>query len=67
MQLARSERADYPDAGRDIFSLEAAPVQIETPIAPPRAAVLPPPPEPSKPPAIDVRYLGYTQTEDKVP
>jgi hypothetical protein len=62
-QIARSEGVGYSEAGRDIFSLDAAPVQIETPIAPPRPTVLPTPPEQPKIPAIDVKYLGYAQTD----
>src|SRR5581483_10032540 len=53
--------------GRDIFSVEAAPVPIEPALAPPRPVALPDPlPERPKPPAIDLKYLGYTQTSDKV-
>lgn len=64
-QLAHSEQVDYSATGRNIFSLEPAPVYIETPIAPARPVVLPaPPPEQPKIPAIDVRYLGYTQISD---
>ncbi len=62
-QIARSEGVGYSETGRDIFSAEAAPVLIEAPIAPPRPAVLPAPPERPKIPAIDVKYLGYAQTD----
>lgn len=67
VQLAHSEQMDYSATGRNIFSVESAPIHIETPIAPPRPLVSPAlPPEPPKPPSIDVKYLGYTQTNDKV-
>jgi hypothetical protein len=66
LQLARSEQVDYSATGRNIFSIESAPIHIETPIAPPRPLVAPVlSPARPKPPSIDVRYLGYTQTGDR--
>lgn len=67
-QIVRTERVEYSAKGRNIFSVESVPVQIEAPIAParPAIAVPPPAPEPPKPPAIDIRYLGYTQSTDKI-
>ncbi len=68
-QLTRNEQVAYASTGRNIFSVESAPVPIEAPIAPPRpiltTASLPAPPERPKPPAIDVRYLGYTESTDR--
>jgi hypothetical protein len=69
-QLARNEQVAYASTGRNIFSVESAPVPIEAPIAPARpslttASLPPPPPEPPKPPAIDVKYLGYTESTDR--
>lgn len=65
-ELARSEQTEYSATGRNIFSA-AVPVQVEAPIAPPRPseAIASPPAGPPKPPAIDVKYLGYTQSSDK--
>lgn len=66
-QLARTERIAYSSAGRNIFSVESAPVHIEAPLAPPRPVeIVAPAPLPPKPPAIDVKYLGYTQTPDRI-
>lgn len=66
-QLARTEQVEYSSSGRNIFSVESVPVHIETPLAPPRPVieVAAPAPLPPKAPAIDVKYLGYTQTPDK--
>jgi hypothetical protein len=68
-QLSRSETVEYSGTGRDVFSPVAEPVVIESNQASGRAedlAATPPPPvEPPKPPAMDLKYLGYTQTTDK--
>jgi hypothetical protein len=66
--LARSEHVDYASTGRNIFSEASKPVKIEVPIAPPRpinTVVNTLPPEPLGPPAIELRYLGYVQGDDK--
>jgi hypothetical protein len=63
---------EYLGSGRNIFSAESAPapVRIETPVAgarPGQPGVNAPPPMPEKPrpPAIDLKYFGYTQARDK--
>lgn len=66
-EIVRTERVEYSATGRNIFSIEVPPVQIEAPIAPARpVTVAPPAPEHPKPPAINIRYLGYTQGNDKI-
>jgi hypothetical protein len=64
-RLARSEQVEYSGSSRNIFSMEA-PVQIEAPIAPARPIVTAAAPvyTPPKPPAIDLKYLGYAQSRD---
>lgn len=68
-QLAQSEEVDYGGTGRNIFSATSAPVLIPKPIVQPRPSPgLPiatvPPPAP-QPPAIDLKYFGYSENQDK--
>ncbi|MDR3734987.1 MAG: hypothetical protein P4L10_05540 [Acidobacteriaceae bacterium] len=66
--LTRSESVEYATSGRNIFSVESAPVQIEAPVSPARpvlAVLNTSVPERPKPPTIDLKYLGYLLSNDK--
>jgi hypothetical protein len=69
-KLAQSEDVRYEGTGRNIFSAESAPPPIPVPLSNGRnnQANLPPPPPPGppQPPAIDLKYFGYSQDASKL-
>ena len=70
--LAQSESVEYAGTGRNIFSADSAPINIPSPIAPvrpgpggqPSIVQNLPPPRP-QPPAIDLKYFGFSEGKDK--
>jgi hypothetical protein len=71
-KLAQSENVEYSGTGRNIFSAESVPPPLPKAIAParpngsPGTAAQNTPPPPPKPPAIDLRYFGYSEDDHKV-
>jgi hypothetical protein len=70
-KLVLAEQVQYAGSGRNIFSADSAPIRIPEPIKTarntggPAIPVQTGPPPPPQPPAIDLKYFGYTQSHDK--
>lgn len=67
-RLALSETIGYEGSGRNIFSGEAAPTPIEVAAASARPGGVVPvnagPPSKPQPPAIDLKFFGYSASKD---
>jgi hypothetical protein len=67
-KLLASESIEYAGSGRNIFSADSAPVAIETAAAGARPGPVTPivtgPPPPPQPPAIDLKFFGYSASKE---